>query len=174
MVSNPEALDTLTPWMAAKVRKLLTFADHTGVNVTRIDGARRTCAQQNAGYAQGRETPGPIVTEVRACGSWHVWGRAVDLHIDGPLSDYGILGAEWEHMGGIWGGNFSFKDLGHFEWHPDVERVSALCPTGTECPDRNVPWPDDRPFFEKPVVLGTLGAGLAGAGMYLAFRLASR
>jgi hypothetical protein len=174
MISNPQALDTLTPWMADKASDLLAYAQKMGVNVTLIAGARRTCAQQNADYAEGRDTPGPIVTEVRGCKSWHVWGRAVDLHIDGPISDYRILGDEWKRWGGIWGGDFSFDDFGHFEWHPDVPHVSDLCPTGTECPDPNTAWPDDRPFLSKPSVRGVLGVLLALGGVAAAYSLTGR
>lgn len=154
-------LSTLTPRTAQQVRKLLKFAERQGIPVTRIDSAYRSCSQQNELHAAG-------ITPAPGCRSWHTWGRAVDLYIPGAyqeatarqvLEDYAILGERWREMGGIWGGDFSYVDAVHFEWHPDLE-INDVCPDPTG-PCGSPPWPDDRPFYARPAALGM---GLAAAG----------
>jgi len=44
-----------------------------------ILSTQRTCAEQDAIYAQGRTAPGNIVTQARGCVSWHVLSRAIDV-----------------------------------------------------------------------------------------------
>jgi hypothetical protein len=155
----------LTPQTAQKIDELLRFADKNGISAS-VVSTRRSCAEQNAIYAGGAG----VVTEARGCQSWHVWGRAADLHIDGPSSGYAVLGAEWKRMGGKWGGDFSFGDLGHFEWHPGLT-IEDVCPDQSYCPDPNAQWPEDRPFFTRPGVQLTGGLVLAGLGLFLANRL---
>jgi len=151
--------------MEQKLGQLLRFAEKNGI-LARVVSTRRTCAEQNAIYEGGAG----VVTQARGCQSWHVWGRAADLEIDGTESEYALLGHEWKRMGGVWGGDFSFGDLGHFEWHPGV-KISDVCPTTTECPVPGAPWADDRPLLSRPGVQLALGAFLAGGGFYLARRL---
>jgi hypothetical protein len=106
---------------------------------------RRTCAEQNAIYAQGRSTPGDVVTQARGCQSWHVLGRAVDADVvDGQTGTmasealYAAAGALWKSAGGTWGGSFpGFPDIGHFEWHPGVS-LSTTCPVPEACSDNAV------------------------------------
>lgn len=100
----------------------------------RIASARRSCAEQNAIYAQGRTTPGVIVTGARGCQSWHVWGRAVDLEARGATrADWEELGRWWESRGGTWGGDFpNVDDPGHFEWHPGLT-IAQACPDPDRC-----------------------------------------
>lgn len=160
----------LTPWMDQEIGQLLDFAQKQGIAAT-VVSTRRTCAEQDALYAEGRDTGGDVVTKAKGCQSWHVWGRAADLHIDGPFEGYATLGAEWKRMGGVWGGDWGW-DFGHFEWHPDVT-LRELCPTGNECPSA-APWPEDRPFFARRGVRMFLGAALGGGGLALAYVLVRR
>jgi len=56
--------------------------------------------------------------------SKHLRALAIDLLLfnaneyitDGDHPDYKKLGDYWEKMGGVWGGNWTFKDSGHFEY----------------------------------------------------------
>jgi peptidoglycan L-alanyl-D-glutamate endopeptidase CwlK len=173
MTTGLERLGDLTPWMQQQAAKLLRFAERNGIPVTEVASTRRSCAQQDSIYAQGRESEGPIATQAHGCQSWHVWGRAVDLVVAGGPSEYAVLGDEWKRMGGLWGGDFSFKDFGHFEWHPDIS-MHELCPTGEGCPSSTAPWDDDRPLLAKPLVQGLLGLALAGAGLAAASYLTGR
>jgi len=162
-------IDGLTPWMNDKVAELLSFASRSGIDA-RVVSTRRSCAQQNAIY---ESAPG-VATQARGCQSWHVWGRAVDLSVDGPLEDYAVLGDKWKRMGGVWGGDFKgIDDFGHFEWHPGL-KIEDVCQGAADCPDPTEPWPDDRPFFALPSVRLVGGAVLAGVGVVLASRVLSK
>jgi hypothetical protein len=158
----------LTPWMIDKVRALLRYADGLGIDAE-VVSTRRSCAEQNDIYDHGAG----VTTNARGCQSWHVWGRAVDLLVHGPAEGYRELGDWWKAEGGVWGGDFPIGDFGHFEWHPGVH-ISDICPTGAECPDPTMAWPEDRPFFARPVVMAVIGAALAGGGILLSRRLLSR
>ncbi len=128
-------LTQLTPDTRAAVERLLLHAKARGLTV-RVDSALRTCGEQAALYAQGRTTPGNVVTQVKGCGSYHVLGRAVDLFVGTfDCADYLELGEFWEAMGGTWGGRFSFKDCVHFEWPHPLLDLDMLCPAGKSCED---------------------------------------
>lgn len=123
------SLDDLTPDTRRAVDRLLDYARSRGLSPT-VTYTRRTCAEQNALYAQGRTTPGNIVTGASGCRSWHVLGRAVDLYIGSDrCEDYAELGAFWKSIGGVWGGDFpNIRDCVHFELrHPELS-MTELCP----------------------------------------------
>lgn len=84
----------------------------------------RTTIQQVKLYAQGRVKPGKIVTYCDGVKkkSFHQIWRAKDFVIvkDGKLiwkyiPEYDICGKIWKGLGGIWGGDFKFKDIYHFQ-----------------------------------------------------------
>ena len=62
------SLADLTPDTQAAVAQLLAHAQASGYKV-RIDSTLRMCDEQAALYAQGRTTPGNIVTNASGCGS---------------------------------------------------------------------------------------------------------
>lgn len=141
--------------------KLLAAAAAHGIDA-RVAYTYRTCSEQNALYASGI-SPSP------GCRSWHTWGRAIDLHIPGdPIPEYRLLGDLWISWGGVWGGNFSYGDYGHYEWHPGHESVSDFCPGSEPC--GAPPWDDDRPAYLKAstwIGLAMAAAGVAGAAYVL-------
>ena len=73
---SAERLATVVPALASRVERLMWALAWLGIPV-RVTQARRTQAEQDALYAQGRTTPGPIVTWT--LDSKHVRGRAVDF-----------------------------------------------------------------------------------------------
>jgi hypothetical protein len=158
-------LGELTPWTRSKITALINFASKNGIDA-RVVSTRRSCAEQDAIYESGAG----VATQAKGCISWHVWGRAADLELSGPASDYALLGDKWKEWGGVWGGDFSFGDIGHFEWHPGV-KIEEVCPNEGACPDPNAPWPEDRPLFLRPAVQLAGGVVLALSGIYLAKRL---
>jgi peptidoglycan L-alanyl-D-glutamate endopeptidase CwlK len=123
-------LDGLHPSLIAAVTRVLTTMESLGHPMT-VTAALRSTAQQQALYAQGRTTPGSIVTQCDGVlkRSNHQpdqdgWGRAVDCAflVNGlpswaetlPWRLYGEVG---KALGCRWGGEFvSFVDRPHLEW----------------------------------------------------------
>jgi peptidoglycan L-alanyl-D-glutamate endopeptidase CwlK len=64
----------------------------------------RTIAEQDALYAQGRTTPGKIVTNAPGGSSFHNFGLAVDLVEDGDANNAGI---QWS-----WANNVNYLKIG--------------------------------------------------------------
>jgi peptidoglycan L-alanyl-D-glutamate endopeptidase CwlK len=86
----------------------------------------RTYARSDTLFAQGRTTPGPIVTNARAGQSAHNFGIAGDLVLDGYMdraglqpdyrpASYDLLGILAPKHGLVWGGSWHFKDLPHVQ-----------------------------------------------------------
>ena len=99
--------------------------------------ALRDFATQDELYAQGRTTPGDIVTNAKGGDSWHNYGLAADYVLDGMPEKPGIQWSwktrnvdfnedgtnDWQQMGQIaetcglqWGGRWKkFPDLPHVQ-----------------------------------------------------------
>lgn len=83
----------------------------------------RTPEQQDIYYAQGRTTPGPIITQLRGNQGKHTKGQAVDFDfvINGEQSNangnpWNIIGRHAHEVGLSWGGDWSsLKDYRHVE-----------------------------------------------------------
>lgn len=112
-------LSDLVPEVRVKCEALLVAAKQSGHPLL-ITQTWRTAKEQAALYAQGRTTPGKIVTNAPPGFSWHEFGRAFDvvfLHgkkisYDGPWDWVGELG---ESFGLDWGGRWKRPDRPHFE-----------------------------------------------------------
>ena len=80
---------------------------------------RRTQEEQDALYAQGRSTPGRIVTWTR--NSRHISGEAFDIailkngKITWAIEDYAEAGKVGELCGLVWGGRWKKPDAAHFQ-----------------------------------------------------------
>ena len=130
-------VDDLEPATRARCKALLTLLAARGLEVMLLD-TLRTAQEQNALYAQGRTIPGRIVTKARAGFSWHNFGRAFDLCFleagravwSGPWSEVGPAG---EALGLEWGGRWTFRDEGHFEYHPGLTLEEARAAATLEC-----------------------------------------
>ena len=114
-------LDRLHPDARAFFLDVARRAAAEGIALRWTSG-RRSYAEQNKLYAQGRTTPGPIITGARGCMSWHVQGRAVDFEpTPRTEASYARVGALAVELGGKWGGSFSnLRDIGHIEFHPGL------------------------------------------------------
>lgn len=130
----------LTPDTRAAVQAWLADAANAGYPLVLVSG-RRTCAEQNAKYAQGRTTAGPIITDARGCKSWHVLGRAVDFAFQtkgqGSSADYAAVGQLAKKRGFVWGGDFKVSgnpDIDHVEYHPGLT-IEQVCPNPDVCSD---------------------------------------
>jgi energy-coupling factor transporter transmembrane protein EcfT len=116
----------LTPETDAKARQLLANTQVLGIELRIIEGYRSP-AQQAALYAQGRTSPGKIVTNTKV--SAHNTGMAFDVVVvkDGKVNFdnelYKKVGALGRELGLVWGGDWTaFKDMTHFEL-PGAEAV---------------------------------------------------
>lgn len=109
------------------VAQAQAIAAAMGCDYKAISGSR-TYAEQDALYAQGRTTPGNIVTKARGGYSNHNFGIALDFGVfkDGKYLDssdpsaahkvHAAVGQVAEQHGIEWGGNWtSFKDTPHFQ-----------------------------------------------------------
>ncbi len=128
-------ISLLHPELRDICREFVSACKAKGLEVG-ISQTRRTKAEQDALYAQGRTTPGSIVTNAKYPLSPHNWGLAFDIYrndgkgayndADGWFSRCGEVG---KSLGLFWGGDFkSFRDKPHFELkkYLPANSVSAL------------------------------------------------
>jgi peptidoglycan L-alanyl-D-glutamate endopeptidase CwlK len=129
---------TLLPAAQRAARALLAAANDGRLGpgiVVKIIAGTRTYAEQDVLYAQGRTTPGPIVTDAPAGYSNHNFGIAFDVGLfnggvyldDSPL--YAKVGALGRSLGLEWGGDWtSFADEPHFQlaWSGSLVEARAL------------------------------------------------
>jgi len=117
-----ERLDGLEPGFRAKADLLLRLMAMAGHRMV-VTAGRRSTAEQQALYAQGRTAPGPIVTYADGVRerSKHQDGVAMDCAFvdqgqgmwDGPWEMYGRFA---EGLGLVWGGSWTrLKDRPHVE-----------------------------------------------------------
>ena len=127
----------LYPPFLAKLRAVLEEAQATQRSYWVVEGFRSYGRSEEL-YAQGRTTPGPIVTRARAGQSAHNFGIAADLVLDGYIdraglqpdyrpASYDILGHLAPKHGLVWGGSWTFKDLPHVQW-PGYVTAAELQP----------------------------------------------
>jgi|SRR5882724_4501851 len=118
-------LSEVHPQLASLIRKLAELhAAEFPDNTLRVTQGLRTWAEQDELYAQGRTTPGAIVTKAPAGHSWHNYGLAVDLvPLVRGVADWDHSHPNWQRMvaigeslglvsGARWG---SLKDYPHWQ-----------------------------------------------------------
>jgi peptidoglycan LD-endopeptidase CwlK len=120
------ALATVNPTFADLVRAAATSLEAQGTYLLVVSGLR-TAAEQDALYAQGRTTPGHIVTNAKAGQSMHNYGLAADIvpYLSGPTGalnwtpstpQYQAMVDALKAQGLAWGGDWiHFKDEDHFQ-----------------------------------------------------------
>lgn len=115
-------LNSLNPHLASMARQFLelTKAHHLDV---RIYAAFRSWDEEDRLFAQGRWTPGDIVTNARGGDSYHNWGLAFDAApfengvISQDIGKYKLMGQLGKQVGLEWGGDFkSLVDYPHFQY----------------------------------------------------------
>ena len=128
---SSERILKLHPAIRSTVMELLTSCYNKNVPIRIVQGLR-TIQEQDALYAQGRTTPGKIVTNAKGGTSWHNYGLSIDFCLlrqgnqiswsrDEDLDKDGQK--DWEEVvqlflskGFEWGGNWtSFPDYPHFQ-----------------------------------------------------------
>jgi len=115
---------TLLPEVRPMARALVQKAAGMGIRIKVLSGLR-TYDEQAALYAQGRTTPGKVVTNARPGYSNHNFGIAFDIGVfEGntylPESPkYNAVGALGIDIGLEWGGSWkSIVDAPHFQLRP--------------------------------------------------------
>jgi len=121
-------LQLVCPALSTKIHLLAIMLADENI-VFRIAQGLRSWAEQAALYAQGRTTPGKIVTNAPAGYSWHEFGLAVDvvpmdtMNQEPPQPDWNLSHPVWnrlitvgESLGLFSGSEFcTIKDYPHFQ-----------------------------------------------------------
>lgn len=116
-------LSDLTKACAQKAQAFLTSAKQNGIDVL-VTCTLRTSAEQAALWAQGRTTPGRVVTWARV--SMHESGEALDVvPLRHGVPVWGTTGPDgelWQRLGALgeaagltWGGRWRTPDYPHFQ-----------------------------------------------------------
>lgn len=149
-MGDSRSLDDLHPRVRVMAERLLARCFAVGIPLT-VTFTLRSLECQAALYAQGRKTPGPIVTNARAGYSFHNYGLALDVvptellalpHWGDTPEHRSRADALWAQVGAIgkvvgfrWGGDFRhLKDRPHFEWSGGLKLAQLRA--GLELPDR--------------------------------------
>jgi peptidoglycan L-alanyl-D-glutamate endopeptidase CwlK len=133
-------LQDLHPVLGSAGRMLLDRCAAAGLPLLITQGLR-SWEEQDALYAQGRTTPGRIVTRARGGQSYHNFGLAFDVVVLDSMgkADWNPAHPGWQRAGAIgkslrleWGGDWTRKDLPHFQYSGGLttERCRALYPGG--------------------------------------------
>lgn len=121
---NSRDLKELLPVVRAKVDAFLASAKKEGIDLL-VTSTYRDAESQNALYAQGRTTPGKIVTNAKAGQSWHNHRCAIDVV---PIVNGKAVwndAAMWTKVGAIgkaagleWSGEWTgkMKETAHFQY----------------------------------------------------------
>jgi peptidoglycan L-alanyl-D-glutamate endopeptidase CwlK len=132
-------IQTLLPAAQRKAREFMNAVQGVGATVKIISGTR-TFAEQDELFRQGRDLPGPKVTNARGGQSNHNFGVAWDIGIfqsgqylgESPL--YAQLGQIGKGLGLEWGGDWAhFRDEPHFQVvrEDDLTEIAAKFDEGT-------------------------------------------
>src|SRR2546421_10409504 len=120
---NSEARLADVNWeLASKIMQLASALEQETI-VIRVTQGLRTWQEQARLYAQGRTTPGPIVTHAPPGHSWHQMGLAVDIVPD-DLSKIGFQ-ADWNIHHPVWqriislAATFGLTEGAEFRTFPD-------------------------------------------------------
>lgn len=135
-------LADLHPTIANAGRLLLDRCARGGLALLVTQGLR-SWEEQDALYAQGRTRPGKIVTRARGGQSYHNFGLAFDVVVLDSMgkADWDPAHPGWQRAGAVgkslgleWGGDWTRKDLPHFQYTGGIalERCRALYASGLD------------------------------------------
>lgn len=120
---NSRNINDLNPKVKVLCEKFINECKKQNIDVL-ITSTYRDAASQNALYAQGRTTPGRIVTNAKAGQSFHNWRVAFDFVpiVSGKaqwndLETFTKCGEIAESVGLEWAGRWKkFKELAHCQY----------------------------------------------------------
>lgn len=126
------SLSSLDPNVANMARKFLDLTKANGMDV-RITAAFRSWDDSDRLYAQGRTTPGSIISNTRGGESYHNWGLAFDAApfengvISNDPEQFKKMGRLGEQVGLEWGGSFiDILDYPHFQYTYGLSTIDLL------------------------------------------------
>jgi hypothetical protein len=140
---NSQRLARVHPRLAQLGLRMVDLCAQAGIAILITQGLR-TWQEQDALFAQGRTTPGKIVTNARGGESWHNFGLAFDIVVLDSVgkADWDTAHPGWMRAAAIgkslgleWGGDWKkFKDLPHFQRSGDLTLGESrkLFPQGLE------------------------------------------
>jgi peptidoglycan L-alanyl-D-glutamate endopeptidase CwlK len=122
-MKNSRELTDLLPVVSVMAASFIRSCHTAGIDVL-ITSTLRDNESQNALYAQGRTTPGHIVTNAKAGQSFHNYGCAFDFVpiVNGKaqwddLKTFEKCGVIAESIGLEWAGRWSrFKEMAHCQY----------------------------------------------------------
>lgn len=116
------SLSSLNPYVAQLARRFLALTKANNLDV-RIQAVFRSWDEEDRLYAQGRTTPGDVITNTRGGESYHNWGLAFDAApfengaVSNDLEKFRKMGRLGQQVGLEWGGTFKdIVDLPHFQY----------------------------------------------------------
>lgn len=121
---NSRKLEDLLPPVRARVERMIADCKAEGIDLL-VTSTYRDNASQDALYAQGRTTPGRIVTNARSGQSFHNYRCAVDVvPIRNGKAIWNAKDPIWQRIGAIgkaagleWAGDWKrFRELAHFQY----------------------------------------------------------
>lgn len=121
---NSRSLDDLIPEAKKRVQAFITACKFEGIDLL-VTSTYRDNASQAALYAQGRTSPGKVVTNAKAGQSFHNYRCAVDVVPmrngkpvwDSKDSVWQIIGKLGKEAGLEWAGDWKrFKEMAHFQY----------------------------------------------------------
>lgn len=122
---SEKVIAALLPPVQPLARALVQKSASNGIRIRVLSGLR-TYAEQDALYAQGRSSPGKVVTNARGGHSNHNFGIAFDVGVFegarylGNSPKYKAVGVLAMELGLEWGGNWkTIVDQPHFQLRPD-------------------------------------------------------
>lgn len=122
---SEQRLSEVHPKLANLIRMMAHQLELESIPIRVIQGLR-TWEEQDALYAQGRTSPGNIVTNTPGGYSWHCFGLSADVVPMDKLTqlpDWNVSHSSWqriislgENLGLVSGSNWrTFKDYPHFQ-----------------------------------------------------------
>ncbi len=138
-IHSDRRINTLHPLVRAKAKEFIIRAERELGIKLRVVSALRTWAEQDKLYAQGRTSPGNIVTKAKGGESLHNFGLAIDVvEIKNGKAiwnnpNWNKIAGLGKQIGFTWGGDWkSFKDKPHFEirFGKSLAQLRALYQSG--------------------------------------------
>ena len=116
-------LDLVHPKLADKIRTLADMLLQENITI-RVTQGLRTWGEQSVLYAQGRTSPGKVITDAKPGYSWHNYGLAIDVApFDDGIPDWNSSHPAWtriidvgQSLGMVAGATFrTFPDWPHLQ-----------------------------------------------------------